>query len=186
MKTSIALKSFNDKGALRPTLAVSLSMQHNKALDKELSAIRRFLLPRWQEKHAMYEKLGVAVKGGPFATPDKSMCKFTSVFLETALPALGLVDAELAMGHVVNERGERFSHHWITADDDYIIDLTAAQFGGPEMVYTSSSSDVYESMPSSPSLEDALYDAREAVDCTVSEWLDDFFTQFSLHSDMSL
>ena len=65
---------------MRPTLAVSLSMQHNKALDKELSAIRRFLLPRWQEKHAMYEKLGVAVKGGPFATPDKSMCKFTSVF----------------------------------------------------------------------------------------------------------
>lgn len=180
-------KSFNAKGATCPSVSPQsrLLVQHNSRFDKELDALRRFLLPRWEEKHAMYAKFSTPIQGGPLGTPDKSMCKFTSVFLEDALPALDLVDAELAMGHVINERGERFSHHWIVADD-HIIDLTSGQFGGPDIIYTPSSSSAYEAIPSGPSLEHALYDARESVSRTVSEWLDDFFTQFSLHSDTSL
>lgn len=156
-----------------------LSQHHDPRLDHVLVVLRAFLLPRWQEKHALYRQHNTPVLGGNHAVPERSMCKYTSVFMETALPALDIMDAELMMGYFVTATGERYSHHWI-ADDDVMVDITAAQFGAPSLLVLPVNNPYYISESPGPALEAALYEARQNVSATIDNWLTDFFRTFSL------
>lgn len=157
-----------------------LQANHDPRHDKALQALRAFFLPRWQEKHALYQKYNLRVLGGPLSVPEKSMCKYTSVFLETALPAMGLMDADLVMGDVVGHDGQRYSHHWIVSDD-MLVDLTGAQFGTPEILHVPvANNPFFHAFPPSSGVEGELLAARDNVDETVTHWLNDFFHTFTL------
>ncbi len=108
----------------------------------ELVAIREFLVPRWQHWGR--------TNGKPVTARGEGMCRFTSAFLLNYLgPGWTMrggesdkydhsqqkwLYGEVAAGYK-DKQGNWRSHYWVRRDNT-IVDLTASQFGGPNVILT--------------------------------------------------
>ena len=153
-------------------------MSNHDTLRIALNTLRTFLLPRWQAKHAHILSMRGVLHGGPVKTQDRAMCRFTAVFVEAALPMLGIDGFEYAEGRHVSDdedggylcRGHWYAHAWLT-NGDTIIDITATQFGDVPVVFRDQQE---ATMYHDNSLEEERECAYTNTEETVFAWLDEF------------
>lgn len=104
-----------------------------KRIELVAGQVRRFLEPQWEEWHRH--------EGSPsLLTPSQGTCGRSSLFLQEALRAEGLI-AEFVAGSPSEGQqgywldGAWHGHAWVEVDG-WIVDVTADQFGAPPVVVT--------------------------------------------------
>lgn len=143
---------------------------------ERISEIRCFLVPLWIQ-------WGVD-RGKPVSAAGEEMCRFTSAFLVKVLgpgwrfdgghpdvfdwKSKAWVDSGLG-GGFLDASGVWRPHHWV-CKNGVIVDLTASQFGEPDMVITTSEDPRFRSTMDSRSRAEALRDVQARASAWASDW----------------
>lgn len=132
--------------------------------------IRDFLKPLWKEKHKIL-RLNQPI------SEDQKMCQFTSLFLKMVIESLGEEAyfrgggtrfPDVKDGGFRDSEGVWHTHFWVEVDNEFIIDITANQFGAPEVIVTSLDDDRYKSNITG----DELSEFACNVEKTAFSWLE--------------
>ncbi|HEY6436717.1 MAG TPA: hypothetical protein VIY47_09005 [Ignavibacteriaceae bacterium] len=147
----------------------------------QLKEIREFLVPKWIDWGQKNNKF-VSEKG-------EGMCRFTSAFLLGILGhgwKLNGGHAEFyhhfdgwiprPMGGGYSDGKNWFSHYWIEKKG-VIVDLTASQFGGSEILVVRKNDPRFKStIVSKQDIQEALFDVKERAKIWSDDWIDKIIT----------
>jgi len=110
-------------------------------LKKFLVEIRKFLEPKWIEAHESWADEPIP------NSSSKYMCRYSSIFLKEVLNQYGYGSWDIILGRPLQElegtpegefgyrnvKGNWYDHAWLVKDDA-LIDITADQHGGEEVL----------------------------------------------------
>lgn len=160
-------------GCKSPTPCVVITEQAMTA-SQLLLEIRQFLVPKWIAWGQSHGK-EVTERG-------EGMCRFTAAFLANALgrgwrfsggtpdiyhPEQGWIDRPHGGGFWTGSGWE--AHHWVT-NGALIVDLTASQFGAPQVLITPKTDPRFRETLQSIDIQEALRDVRDRARQWATEW----------------
>jgi hypothetical protein len=149
-------------------------MHTEKELKTILTSLRTFLEKKWSDKHE--EIKSKSLKEYNPVTLDFNMCRYTALFLRSALKTLteqtweikggDVWEPKFMSGGIKDQNNEWKGHYWLESRG-IIIDLTSSQFGHKDIVITDSDNDLYESNYSKSEISSHMKDVKDSV----NQWL---------------